>query len=225
MARYDCGGYLNIVTDERDLTQVNVTLTHAKAHPRYADRPEDVPLEETPWLLDTGGLEDHSNMMGVEGQGTGNALDIGSSRVPGLRHIPSGATALQGSPTMNTALRHNSASIAIDPALQVATQPAVPTQTPGPSSFPYPNGSTSATAAALPFIMPLSTSSTSTAPDITINQALPTTPHTAANGTGTGPQIATSSTLAAPAHDQGLVMGNAGGDRVSVSFVRSADFR
>lgn len=218
MPRFDCGGYLNIVTDERDLTQVNVTLTHATAHTPYAEKPEDVPLEETPWLLATGELDD-SNMMGVQGQGVGSIASIGSSQVSALPHAPSGRNAFQGSDPTNTTLGQNLASTAIDPALQVIAQPATSSESQRSSAFPYANASSSSTTAApLPLIMPLSSSSTTTASGTTLSQALPTTTQTAATGVGTAPQSAASTAFGTnPDQSQGHAAGNAsGGDRVSL---------
>ncbi|KAJ9127726.1 hypothetical protein QFC24_000009 [Naganishia onofrii] len=51
MPRFDCGGYLNIVTDERDLGTVNVVITHKLDHVRYAERPEAVDLQQAAWLV------------------------------------------------------------------------------------------------------------------------------------------------------------------------------
>ncbi|KAJ9091352.1 hypothetical protein QFC21_007247 [Naganishia friedmannii] len=51
MARFDCGGYLNIVTDERDLGAVNIVITHILDHVRYAERPEAVDVADAPWLV------------------------------------------------------------------------------------------------------------------------------------------------------------------------------
>ncbi|KAJ9125057.1 hypothetical protein QFC22_000010 [Naganishia vaughanmartiniae] len=51
MSRFDCGGYLNIITDERDLGTVNVVITHMLDHVRYAERPEAVDVHEAPWLV------------------------------------------------------------------------------------------------------------------------------------------------------------------------------
>lgn len=79
MERFDCGGYLNIITDERDLTQVNVTLTHTTAHTRYADRPDDLPLEDTPWLLDSVGLEETLQMQSDQARSMMDSLNAGTN--------------------------------------------------------------------------------------------------------------------------------------------------
>jgi hypothetical protein len=90
MERFDCGGYLNIITDERDLTQVNVTLTHATAHTRYAERPDDLPLEDTPWLLDTADLDQTLQMESDQARSMMDSLNAGTSHHQRTAHLTEG---------------------------------------------------------------------------------------------------------------------------------------
>ncbi|KAJ9113562.1 hypothetical protein QFC20_001913 [Naganishia adeliensis] len=219
MPRFDCGGYLNIVTDERDLTQVNVTLTHATPHTRYADRPEDVPLEETPWLLDTGGLDDHSNMVSVQGRGMVNVMEIGSHQpVPAHQHMSTGRNAVESSAPTHT-LGQDLTSIAIDPNLQTAAHSTASNNVQASRSDPFLSVGSPATSAPLPYIMPLSSISTSRPVGNTLNQPLaPTTQPTSSSleaGSSTSAPFALATN---PAQGQSMNGGNTAGiDRVHIT--------
>lgn len=196
-------------------------MTHATPHTRYADRPEDVPLEETPWLLDTGGLDDHSNMVSVQGRGMVNVMEIGSHQpVPAHQHMSTGRNAVESSAPTHT-LGQDLTSIAIDPNLQTAALSTASNNVQASSSDPFSSVGSPATSAPLPYIMPLSSSSTSRPVGNTLNQPLATTTQPSSSSLEAGSSTSAPFALATnPAQGQSMNGGNTAGiDRVRGSCV------
>lgn len=120
MERFDCGGYLNIITDERDLTQVNVTLTHITAHTRYAERPDELPLEETPWLLESAGLDQTLQMQSDQARSMMDSLNTGPGDHQRQQHLQSA----EGMP-MHSSTEDHLMQMQLDPTLHSAASGAV----------------------------------------------------------------------------------------------------
>lgn len=120
MERFDCGGYLNIITDERDLTQVNVTLTHITAHTRYAERPDELPLEETPWLLESAGLDQTLQMQSDQARSMMDSLNTGLGDHQRQRHLQNA----EGMP-MHSSTEDHLMQMQLDPTLQSAASGSV----------------------------------------------------------------------------------------------------
>lgn len=201
MPRFDCGGYLNIVTDERDLTQVTITLTHATAHTRYAEKPEDLPLEETPWLIDAPEVAEDYNLRTDQARDMVDSMDARMTDVMSL--------------SINASLEQQSS---IHPSLRDHPQTVESSNTQTPITDPQSNVRPPETDASLPSMMPLPSSSADIPPQTMANQLFPPTVQPSASTPDLAPGSIPASSLAlAPSFAQGQSQraGNtSGGDRV-----------